>query len=172
MKIFTSEQVRRLDAYTIENEPIESIDLMERASRQIAFWISGVFENRIPFIFLVGPGNNGGDGMAVARLLSEMNYMVEVFMIRISDKLSPDAEINFDRLKAGGKVRITEVKDGEGLENYYPFGESGGFCRDRGCAFWIGTQPAVERPFGGSCFFCQQASESQDCHRHTQRFVW
>ncbi len=111
MKIFTSEQVRRIDAYTIENEPIPSIDLMERASRQLASWITGVFPNNVPFVFLVGPGNNGGDGLTVARLLSEHNYLAEVFLIRISAKLSPDASTNLERLHRGGKVRIREIGD-------------------------------------------------------------
>jgi len=119
MKIYTSEQVRRIDAYTIENEPIVSIDLMERASRQIASWISEVFEKNIPFVFLIGPGNNGGDGLAVARLLSEMNYPVEAFLIRISSRLSPDATTNLDRLRFSGKVRITEVDDAGVLDNLF-----------------------------------------------------
>ncbi len=110
MKIFTSEQVRRIDAYTIENEPIASIDLMERASRQLAAWITTVFANRVPFVFLVGPGNNGGDGLAVARLLSEHNYLAEVFLIRISPKLSSDASANLKRILASGRVPVTEVK--------------------------------------------------------------
>ena len=73
MKIFTSEQVRKIDAYTIKNEPVASIDLMERASVQLASWISEVFDNSLKFVFLVGPGNNGGDGLAVARMLMEKN---------------------------------------------------------------------------------------------------
>ncbi len=110
MKIFTSEQVRRIDAYTIENEPIDSIDLMERASMQIASWISDVFGNEIPFVFLIGPGNNGGDGLAVARMLSGKNYPVEVCMVRISSKLSPDAATNLERLRSEGRVRIREIR--------------------------------------------------------------
>ncbi len=116
MKVFTSEQVRRIDAYTIENEPIASIDLMERASRQITFRITGVFRNDIPFVFLVGPGNNGGDGLAVARMLSGMDYLVEVFLIRISSKISPDAATNLERLRLAGKVGITEVDDNDGID--------------------------------------------------------
>jgi NAD(P)H-hydrate epimerase len=116
MKIFTSEQVRRIDAYTIENEPIASIDLMERASRQIALWVSDVFEGNTRFAFIIGPGNNGGDGLAVARMLSEKNFPVEAFMVRISPKLSEDAATNLERLRAGGKVRVTEVSDVEELQ--------------------------------------------------------
>ncbi len=121
MKIFTSEQVRRIDAYTIEKEPIVSIDLMERASRQIASWLAGLFENNIPFVFLVGPGNNGGDGLAVARILSEKNYMVEVFLVRISSSLSPDAKTNLERLRSAGQVHITEVKKVSGCIIDDPF---------------------------------------------------
>ncbi|MFC2116030.1 NAD(P)H-hydrate dehydratase [Bacteroidota bacterium] len=115
MKIFTSEQVRSIDAYTIESEPVSSVDLMERASRQIASWLGGLFDNSIPFIFLVGPGNNGGDGLAVARMLSEMNYLSEVFLVRISSGLSPDAQTNLERLRSHGKVQITEMEKVSGL---------------------------------------------------------
>ncbi|MCK4852968.1 MAG: NAD(P)H-hydrate dehydratase [Bacteroidales bacterium] len=111
MKIFTSEQVRRIDAYTIKNEPIASIDLMERASMQIAAWITEVFDNSHPFVFLIGPGNNGGDGLAVARMLLEKNYLVELFLVRISNKLSADAQTNLERLQQSAGVRITEVKE-------------------------------------------------------------
>ncbi|HEC44383.1 MAG TPA: NAD(P)H-hydrate dehydratase [Bacteroides sp.] len=121
MKIFTSEQVRSIDAYTIENEPIASIDLMERASVQIASWMGEVFEGERPFAFLVGPGNNGGDGLAVARMLAGMNYVVEVFLIRISKKLSPDAAINLERLQRQGKVGITEVEDTGGIDSLSRF---------------------------------------------------
>ena len=69
MKIFTSGQVQKIDAYTIENEPIASIDLMERASAQICSWLVEMFDNSHPFLFLIGPGNNGGDGLAVARMM-------------------------------------------------------------------------------------------------------
>jgi hydroxyethylthiazole kinase-like uncharacterized protein yjeF len=111
MKIFTSAQVRRIDAYTIEHEPIDSIDLMERASIQIATWLSEMFDNSHPFLFLIGPGNNGGDGLAVARLLMEKNYLVEAFLVRISDSLSADSRTNLERLREIPGARIREVDD-------------------------------------------------------------
>ena len=111
MKIFTSGQVRKIDAYTIENEPIASIDLMERASIQIVSWITEMFDNSHPFLFLIGPGNNGGDGLAVARMLMEKNYLVEVLLVKISDKLSADARINLDRLREIPGVMISEVEE-------------------------------------------------------------
>jgi NAD(P)H-hydrate epimerase len=111
MKIFTSGQVRKIDAYTIENEPIESIDLMERASMQITSWIAEMFDNSHPFLFLIGPGNNGGDGLAVARMLLEKNYRVEVLLVRISDKLSADAMTNMDRLREIPGVKLLELEE-------------------------------------------------------------
>jgi NAD(P)H-hydrate repair Nnr-like enzyme with NAD(P)H-hydrate epimerase domain len=111
MKIFTSGQVRKIDAYTIKNEPIASIDLMERASIQIVSWMAEMFDNTHPFLFLIGPGNNGGDGLAVARMLLEKNYLVEVLLVRISDKLSADAQTNLERLRETPGAKISEVKD-------------------------------------------------------------
>ncbi|TFH20038.1 MAG: hypothetical protein E4H10_17125 [Bacteroidia bacterium] len=60
MRIITSELGRQIDAYTMESEPIASIDLMKRASRLIASSISGVIERNVPCVFLVGPGNKEG----------------------------------------------------------------------------------------------------------------
>ena len=60
MKIFTSGQVRKIDAYTIENEPIASIDLMERASVQITSWLAEMFDNSHPFIISDRTGEQRG----------------------------------------------------------------------------------------------------------------
>ena len=111
MKIFTSGQVRRIDAYTIKHEPIKSIDLMERASIQIVTWLSDMFDRSHPFLFLIGPGNNGGDGLAAARLMMEKNYLVEVILVRISDRLSADALTNLERLRSMSGAKIMEVDD-------------------------------------------------------------
>lgn len=111
MKIFTSIQVRKIDAYTIENEPIASIDLMERASLQITSWLVEMFDNSHPFLFLIGPGNNGGDGLAVARMLKEKNYMVKVLLVRISDTLSDDARTNLERLRRVPGLMISELEE-------------------------------------------------------------
>ena len=59
MKIFTSEQVREIDKFTIEHEPVASIDLMERAARQITVLLTERFTNAHPFVIIAGPGNNG-----------------------------------------------------------------------------------------------------------------
>lgn len=111
MKIFTSEQVRQIDKYTIENEPIASIDLMERAAQQITGWLTDHYDQRYSFTVFSGPGNNGGDGLAVARMLLQQFYSVTIYMIRISEQLSPDAKINYDRLKKMDNIEIINIRD-------------------------------------------------------------
>ena len=111
MKIFTSAQIHELDKFTIENEPIESIDLMERASTMLAHAIAETYDRETPVIVFAGPGNNGGDALAVARMLSEMNYAVEAYLFNTTVGLSPDCEKNRDRLiKVRGLKAFTEVK--------------------------------------------------------------
>lgn len=105
MKIFKSSQVREIDAYTIENEPIKSIDLMERASKQLAKWIIKKFEHITPFKIFIGPGNNGGDGLALARLLAENGYQVFVYILKLKD-LTGDPETNYKRLVEQNKAEI------------------------------------------------------------------
>ncbi|MFO7829073.1 MAG: NAD(P)H-hydrate dehydratase [Bacteroidales bacterium] len=109
MKILKSSQIRKVDAYTIENEPIQSIDLMERAAMTVTRWIAGHFLSEKKVKIFVGPGNNGGDGLAVARQLADLEFKIEVFLVRISDKLSKDAEINLERLKKTDSVSIHEI---------------------------------------------------------------
>ena len=98
MKIFTSAQIRELDQYTIEHEPIRSIDLMERAAKAITHSIMEEWSNNTPMVVFAGPGNNGGDALAVARLLYNEGYQVKVILFNISNKLSENCTLNKDRL--------------------------------------------------------------------------
>ncbi len=110
MKIFTSAQIHELDKYTIEHEPISSINLMERAAKAITHSIEDEWSNRTPVVAFAGPGNNGGDALAVARMLAEDGYQVEVFLFNIYNKLSADCAANKKRILDGKKVRnFTEV---------------------------------------------------------------
>ena len=97
MKIFTSAQIHELDRYTIENEPISSLNLMERAARTLTQAIVNVWSVSTPVFVFAGPGNNGGDALAVARMLAEKNYQVQVYLFNISGKLSPDCTANKKR---------------------------------------------------------------------------
>lgn len=96
MKIFTSSQVRKIDEFTIENEPIESIDLMERAAKAFANWFTRTIDSSKEIFVFCGPGNNGGDGFAVARLLKERHYKVKAVLVNFSDKISDDCKKNME----------------------------------------------------------------------------
>ncbi len=111
MKILKSSQIRKVDTFTIENEPILSIDLMERAAMSITNWIiENVSKEKIIKIF-VGPGNNGGDALAIARQLHEFDFITEVFLLKISDNLSKDCQANLDRLKTISSIIINEIRE-------------------------------------------------------------
>jgi len=115
MKIFTSKQIAKIDAYTIEHEPISSIELMERASGELFKWIVARFPAPQNCKIFVGPGNNGGDGLALARMLSDKNYTVEVFLVIISDKRSKDADANLQRLKQSSAVDLYELSSADAM---------------------------------------------------------
>lgn len=110
MKIFTSTQIRELDRYTMEHEPIRSIDLMERAAKALTAAITERWTNRTPIVVFAGPGNNGGDALAVARMLAEKDYQVSTFLFNISNHLSEDCITNRQRAKDTKKMKdFTEV---------------------------------------------------------------
>jgi NAD(P)H-hydrate epimerase len=106
MKIFTSFQVREIDAYTISNEPVASLDLMERAASHVFHWLTAHYDQSHPIVIFAGPGNNGGDALAVARMLGENYYPTDVFLTAMPEKLSPDAAANLERLKQSERAWI------------------------------------------------------------------
>ena len=99
MKILTSEQIREADAYTIAHEPVSSIDLMERAASACVAWITERFDASFKFNVFCGTGNNGGDGLAIARQLYNRGYDIEIFIVRFSDHCSKDFLVNEVKLK-------------------------------------------------------------------------
>ena len=84
MKIYNTEQVRRADSYTIQNEPISSLYLMERAATSAFNWIRNKFKKKTTFSIFCGAGNNGGDGLVIARLLQQAGYSVRVYEVQFS----------------------------------------------------------------------------------------
>ncbi len=98
MKIFSAEQIRQWDQYTIINEPFTSVDLMERAAAGCFRWITKHCDLSKNFLIFCGNGNNGGDGLAIARMLQEAKIKVKVYILK-SDKLSADCSTNLNRLK-------------------------------------------------------------------------
>ena len=115
MKILPIQEVRNADAYTIANEPIKSIELMERAATQIYKWIKKRVGKKHTVRVFVGLGNNGGDGLVVARLLANKGYDVEVNVVRYSDKTSEDFQTNFKRLNECSEIKINELKEKKDL---------------------------------------------------------
>ncbi|MGH1516279.1 NAD(P)H-hydrate dehydratase [Chryseobacterium sp. JK1] len=99
MKIFTTEQIRNWDHYTISHEPISSIQLMERASTAVANWISEHCKNHKRAAVFCGNGNNGGDGLAISRMLYMKGFDVDIFIHDPKSKFSQDAAVNLKRLR-------------------------------------------------------------------------
>jgi len=119
LKILTAEKLREADAYTIKHEPIKSVDLMERAASTCFNWIYDKAPELFPpsiteekdFVFYVvcGVGNNGGDGLVIARQLSRNGYQVQVVVVHISNNPSEDFETNLQRL-GKDKKNVIDVK--------------------------------------------------------------
>jgi ADP-dependent NAD(P)H-hydrate dehydratase / NAD(P)H-hydrate epimerase len=99
MKILSAKQIYQADRVTIKNRSISSTELMEQAAFKCFEWIkNNVFnKNKIIHVFC-GIGNNGGDGLVIARKLNEANYHVNIFIVNFSNKRSNDFQINFNRL--------------------------------------------------------------------------
>lgn len=110
MKILSIEQIREADKYTIENEPIKSIDLMERAGNNCYNWLREKIDVNKSIKVFAGLGNNGGDGLVIARLMANEGNSVEVIVLRYSDKCSEDFQINYERFSAIKKIKINELK--------------------------------------------------------------
>jgi hydroxyethylthiazole kinase-like uncharacterized protein yjeF len=122
MKVLSTEQIRLADSYTISHEPVLSLDLMERASEALAAGFGEYFDEAVPVTIIAGYGNNGGDGMALARLLAQRGREVTLFVVTPPLRRSPDAEANFRRLPKlpnltveaiGSDLPMPELVDGD-----------------------------------------------------------
>jgi ADP-dependent NAD(P)H-hydrate dehydratase / NAD(P)H-hydrate epimerase len=115
LPLLTSAQIHEADKYTIEHELVSSIDLMERASKAFVGWFVNRFADRGQSISVYcGTGNNGGDGLAIARILFEHGYKyINVKIKRFSDKATDDFNINFERLPKS--IHQTELKSGDAI---------------------------------------------------------
>lgn len=109
MKILPVGLIREADRYTIEHEPIADIDLMERAAAECFYWMVANLPCDRPVKVFCGPGNNGGDGFALARMLSGNGFNIEVFFAGDREKMSPSCKINHDRLHP---VDCTALQEG------------------------------------------------------------
>lgn len=109
MKLFTNKIQKQADAFTIEHEPILSINLMERAAGKMTEAIVRRWDTSHRMIVFAGPGNNGGDALAIARMLLQKDYSVEVFLFSVGKVLSEDCTTNVNRLREAGCQQFTEI---------------------------------------------------------------
>jgi hydroxyethylthiazole kinase-like uncharacterized protein yjeF len=99
MKIFSTAQIRDWDAYTIAHEPIRAIDLMERAAGACCQWLTSSYSSRgKTFYIFCGKGNNGGDGLALARLLLEKHIPTVIYILEFGNRGTDDFQANLERL--------------------------------------------------------------------------
>ena len=99
MKIFSADQIRKWDEYTIKHEPISSLNLMERAAGACVTWLEEQMNvSQYHLHVFCGKGNNGGDGLAMARMMIEKHYRVTVYILEFGNKGTSDFQSNLERL--------------------------------------------------------------------------
>ncbi len=99
MKIFSAAQIKACDAYTIQASGMRSLDLMERAALTCVNWLTDNLPRESLFVVLCGGGNNGGDGLAIARLLHRRGLGVKAFLLDLGTDRSADCESNLQALQ-------------------------------------------------------------------------
>lgn len=116
LPLLTAAQIREADAHTIANEPISSIHLMERASKAFVGWFVNHFPDKNSRIAVYcGTGNNGGDGLAIARMLYDHRYVyIDIKVARFSEKSTGDFDTNLAQLNQMG-MELRELKPGGSL---------------------------------------------------------
>lgn len=122
MKILSTVQIREADKFTIAHEPVASIDLMERAALKCSYWLWEKFSDAVSYQIVCGNGNNGGDGLAIARHLKSKGYAVEVFILRVSENDSADFSVNLKRLEEN-KISVSVLQH----ENELQFPANGNY---------------------------------------------
>jgi ADP-dependent NAD(P)H-hydrate dehydratase / NAD(P)H-hydrate epimerase len=112
MVILTASQIREWDLFTIEQEPIASIDLMEAAALRGFQWLQQRGMTPGTFQIFCGKGNNGGDGLAVARMLSRQGSQVSVYILELGQAGTPDFQANLARLhETDSSIHYIQSKD-------------------------------------------------------------
>ncbi|GAB3025391.1 bifunctional ADP-dependent NAD(P)H-hydrate dehydratase/NAD(P)H-hydrate epimerase [Niabella terrae] len=114
MKVLSAAQIKQWDAFTIKTEPVSSLDLMERAAAACSKWLLEKMLARQYYIFC-GNGNNGGDGLAIARQLHQAHCHVSVYILGNAPG-SEDFQANLEHLKAATTVPVNIIDS----ENEFP----------------------------------------------------
>lgn len=109
MKIFQSIDLKRIDSETCGIKGITPLELMEDAAAALTEAIAGRWDKQVPVKVFAGPGNNGGDALAVSRMLAGKGYSVDVYLFNTTGKLSDECLANKNRLADLENLRFTEV---------------------------------------------------------------
>ncbi len=116
MLIYTADQIKLWDDYTIANEPVSSINLMERAAEKCAQWIFKKDFRSGNFKIFCGKGNNGGDGLAIARILHSKGFIITVYILESGHTGTKDFQQNLQRLHDLNFSDIIFIQD----KNHFP----------------------------------------------------
>ncbi len=114
MKILSAAQIRQADNYTIQNEPVTSLALMKRAGEKCFEWILSNTDKSKKYLVICGTGNNGGDGLVIARLLAQRKLGVEVVILSTNSKYSDEFNITLEAITKT-TVNVKHVKEGQKL---------------------------------------------------------
>jgi ADP-dependent NAD(P)H-hydrate dehydratase / NAD(P)H-hydrate epimerase len=117
MKILSAEEIRLWDQYTIQHEPISSIDLMERAATACVDWLVEQYPDAPSFGVFCGKGNNGADGLAIARLLMKKDYPVTIHILEFGHMGTDDFQTNLARLH---KLSSPDIHFIQSEQNFHP----------------------------------------------------
>lgn len=110
MNIFNPQQIHEIDNATCHAQGISSLELMERAASAVSCELMSRFLPAQRFVVVAGPGNNGGDALAVARQLIEQGYRkVEIFLFNVTERLSHDCDEMRKKLIAIEGIDFTEI---------------------------------------------------------------
>ncbi|MHB1922275.1 MAG: NAD(P)H-hydrate dehydratase [Chitinophagaceae bacterium] len=120
MKIFSAEQIKQADLFTQAHEPVEGIELMERAARECSSWIKKKYPFKSPIYIFCGMGNNGGDGLALARLLFQEGYPIHPYIIFHRAEFSIESQINKNRLEQLMGIPIEVIHSPEDFPSPIP----------------------------------------------------
>ncbi|HAC14862.1 MAG TPA: bifunctional ADP-dependent NAD(P)H-hydrate dehydratase/NAD(P)H-hydrate epimerase [Bacteroidetes bacterium] len=113
MKILSAQQIRACDEFTIKSTGINSWDLMERAASRCAEWISKRLNRSYQFVIVCGSGNNGGDGLAISRMLLESGYSCTTWIVQSNGSRTPDNDINLKALEKLDSANIHYINEAD-----------------------------------------------------------
>jgi ADP-dependent NAD(P)H-hydrate dehydratase / NAD(P)H-hydrate epimerase len=119
VKILNAAEIRLWDQYTIDHEPIASINLMERAATACVEWIKEKELASHSFTIFCGKGNNGGDGLAIARMLTELYCTVQVYILEFGHKGTDDFQVNLERIHQS-RIDVRFIQSEEQFHQFHP----------------------------------------------------